>query len=367
MFLAGRCRPALIVGEQGLSPTTVVNAILTVNHIMKDSSKNANRIPYESLEQDHAVSAWSLPSIDQKKSRVFLTAKKEIERKSGTNNAAEEIVEDYSGRVKPKPLTAEGLQQLAEEAKKEARELGYKEGFEQGHTAGKTKGYKDGQDSAYKETKNQLNQEIASLSSIAENLLQPMQDQEAQLENVIVDMAMHFAQEILGQEIRHNPESLYRVIENALLALPAGAKNISVFLNESDAEIVDKYLPSNTRNWRVKVDKSLKSGGCKVETLESLVDYTTAARFERFIAHVQDRGELNDNDVAVVDSFRAEELPGVATSPEADVVPEPEESMDEIHPQATALLDEETTVPSGEVADDRHASGDHSEAPLHDK
>ncbi len=269
---------------------------------MTDKPKQANRIPYESVEEEGAVSGWALPSVENKKSRLVFSAKNDKKNK-GRSSRDGEIVEDYKGSVKPKPLTADDLQKLAEEAKKEAFDQGYQEGLAKGLAEGTQKGQKQGHNKAYQETKKLVTDEIKRMGEIASQLFIPMQDQEETLENIVVDMAMHFAQEIIAQEVRSSPQALLGIVNRALAALPAGSKNVSVYLNQADSELVDKYIPVAHREWRVHLDETVVSGGCRVQTHESLVDYTCEYRLAEYLKHMREQGNISEAEVAPVEAY----------------------------------------------------------------
>ncbi len=269
---------------------------------MTDKPKQANRIPYESVEEEGAVSGWSLPSVENKKSRLVFSAKNDKKNK-GRSSRDGEIVEDYKGSVKPKPLTADDLQKLAQEAKKEAFDQGYQEGLAKGLAEGTQKGQKQGHNKAYQETKKLVTDEIKRMGEIASQLFIPMRDQEEKLENIVVDMAVNFAQEIIAQEVQSSPQALLGIVNRAIAALPAGSKNISVYLNPSDSELVDKYLPIAHREWKIHIDEAIASGGCRVQTHESLVDYTCEHRLAEYLKYVREQGNITESEVAPVEVY----------------------------------------------------------------
>ncbi|VUD56415.1 Flagellar assembly protein FliH [Thalassocella blandensis] len=269
---------------------------------MTTKNKQSDRIPFESLTEDQPVVSWSLPEMHIEGKRVVRSAKKD--KQSQSKNNANELVEDYKGPVKPKPLTVDEIMKMAEEAKKEGYEQGYNEGLNKGLQDGQAKGLQDGKHQAYTENKQQLEDEIARLNQIGDALFQPMQEQDAQLEEIIVDMAMQFASELINSEIKQTPQHLFNVINQALAALPVGAKNIAVYLNEQDAILVQGNIPKQQRSWIIKVDNTIKTGGCRVETLETLIDYTVEKRLQDFLAQVKERGEVSEQDVPPVRAQR---------------------------------------------------------------
>ena len=258
---------------------------------MTDVSKQKNRISAEEVEQQGSVISWTLPRIN-KSGKIVKSAKRE--QKDNEKNSGI-VIEDYKGTVKPKPLTAEQLQQMADEAQKEGYDTGYREGLERGLTEGTTKGEKEGQARAYNERKKELVDHSERLSAIARNLLIPMQEQDQHLENVILEMATRFAEAIVKTEIKHSPPILQKLVHQVLDSLPVGAKNISVYLNQNDSELINRYLPPENRDWDIKVDESLTAGGCRVETDQSFIDFSIDNRLKSFIDEVQ-KQEISGQD-----------------------------------------------------------------------
>lgn len=227
--------------------------------------------------------------------RLVRTTKKDKNKKP--NDGQSELIEDYKGPVNPKPPTVEEVLKMGEEAKQEGYEQGYSEGLNKGMQEGQARGAQEGQKKAYNETKQELEDQNTRLKNICDSLFDPMQGQEQHIEAVIVDMAVQFAKQILDAEIQASPQYLFDIIHKALSALPVGAKNISVFLNEQDAILAQGQIPKQQRNWIIKVDNALQSGGCRVETLESLVDYTVETRLKQFLQQVQEKGDVGENQV----------------------------------------------------------------------
>lgn len=268
---------------------------------MSDPLKSADRIPFESLTDSVSVSNWSLPSIDHQ-GRVVKAGGKKQEK-------TDESIETVSRAKKPKPLTAEELQQIADEAKQEGYNEGYQEGSKIGLEDGLKKGTKLGQDKAYAETKKKLDDEYNRLRSISQNLMQPLGEQENALENIVIDMSIQLAKTLLQNEVKQSPEYLFDIVKHAISALPAGAKNILVYLNELDAELFNQVFPEATRSWGVVVDNSLESGGCKIETAESLVDYSVTTRLQQYLLEISEKDEKA--------AFPLEEIPSYIATPKA--------------------------------------------------
>ena len=262
---------------------------------MIDPSKQKNRIPSELITDVEGVQSWSLPSVGEKK-HVVTSPKKKPKPTKG------EIVEDYDQSA-PGPITAEQLKEITEQAHKEGYEAGYREGLNKGMKDGNAQGLKQGKEKAYKENHAQLTDEITRLKNIADALHDPMQQQDVKLENVILDMAYHFAQELIQAEIEQKPDKLASLINSVLTALPIGAKNISVSLNQKDADLIESHIPVSQRTWSVKLNPTLRSGGCLIDTQESFIDYSVEKRLESYLKEIQSHGEVQQDEVGSVHDY----------------------------------------------------------------
>lgn len=251
---------------------------------MSEKPKYNNRIPFEQLQDAEAVSPWSLPAVDSG-SRVYSAQKN---AKQSAQKHRDELIEDYQGTIKSRPLTADVLQKITEEAKQEGHERGYQEGLEKGLAEGLEQGRKSGHEKAFSETRGELEDAVKRLSSIADALLVPMREQTENLEKIVVDMAIHCAKALIDRELEQSPEWIENIIQKALSALPSGSENIMVYLSERDARLFDEYSPSGSRQWRVHADKKLQSGGCRVETTHSLVDYSVEHRLANYLQRVEE-------------------------------------------------------------------------------
>lgn len=266
---------------------------------MTDASKHPNRISGDSLGDAGQVSAWKLPTVG-KPGKVVRSAKREAgERKA----KVAESIEDVPAHKKPRPMTADELKKIADEAQQEGYADGFKEGMEKGLQQGEESGRAHGEQKAYAETRQQLDDRIQRLAQLADRLLNPFQQQEEAAEKLVVDLAMGLARHLLGEELAQRPEKLVGIVQKAIRALPIGAKNITVYVNEQDAALLEELIPAQHRNWQVREDDSLAQGGCRVETQDSLVDFSIEQRLADYLQQVMESsdetaaGSSTDDDV----------------------------------------------------------------------
>ena len=237
---------------------------------MSDGPKHSNRIPFEELD---AVSSWSIPSLDGG-GRVVPSAQREAQDKPRGKG---ERVEDVDP-ADLAPMTAEQLEMIAEQAEKEGREKGYKEGYEKGYSEGEGKGLKHGETKAYKEKKQELEEQIERFKHMAESLMEPLQMQEAAIENILLEMVMQISRHLINKELSEDPSSVFQLIDKAVASLPAGSSHLKIYLNPDDLEPAHEAFSAQQNEWRFIADPKLQRGGCRVESTESLVDYSVENR-----------------------------------------------------------------------------------------
>ena len=285
-------------------------------------NKFVNRIPFEEID---SAKVWSLPALNNGK--VVPSVKKPGSREDtkgrDDKKAGTEIIEDVPA-LKIKPLTAEQLQQIATQAEEEGRERGYQEGLQKGYAEGEKKGLVKGEQKAYSDLKATLDDQKNRFQQIADALLDPLATQDSRLENIVLDMAVRLAKHLLNRELTEDPSSLFHLVERAIGTLPAGAKNIRIFLHPDDVELAHEAFAHLGRNWMFYADPKMSRGGVRLETEQSLVDYSVEQRLRLMLEQANFLGDLDSGEeIPVADytppSAPAEPSPSVINEPDAPV------------------------------------------------
>lgn len=263
--------------------------------MIKKNTTNSeqNRTSDQNRKENESVSTWPLPSLTRKTRVVYSATRENAEKQK-------ESVEKVSRTQRPGQLTAQDINRISKEAEEEGYKIGYEEGYSKGEVQGEQKGLKSGEERAYRETKEKLESQSKVLQSIAERLFEPMSEQDDVLEDIILQLALHFSQQILQVEIENHPAKLKSLVSKVIKAVPAGSKNITIFLNPRDAELLQELLQLKEQHWPIEVDEMLSSGGCRVETRESIVDYSVEKRWQYFLEHVDtplEANEITDNQI----------------------------------------------------------------------
>jgi flagellar assembly protein FliH len=205
-----------------------------------------------------AFERWELPAMSEK-------------RKAVEDVAIEEVA----------PVTAEQIEQIQQQARKE--------GFEQGR--------RDGLQAARKEVDTTLQR----LEQIMQALAEPLQAVDEQVESELTQLAIAIARQIIRRELQSDPGQVIGVVRDALSALPSAARNVRIHLNPQDALLVrEKLVPADDAEmpWKVIDDIALTRGGCRIESATSRIDASVEKRLNSVITELMGGTRSIDDDNA---------------------------------------------------------------------
>lgn len=213
------------------------------------------RIP---ADQSRDFSNWTLPDVEV-----------------GGAAPKDKSADDPGNRVVARGLTAGQLEEITQQAQRE----GHAAGLDEGRSAGLAQGLEEGRAMARVE----LAKEIEQLKRVMNQLLEPIAAQQGEIEESLTRLALDIARAVLDRTPPLAASELLPVVRRAVRELPAGARNITVLLNPRQVELLqnDSEWPSA---WKLQADSRVDVGGCKVQTDQSLVDYSVELRFRQVAA-----------------------------------------------------------------------------------
>jgi len=239
--------------------------------------KLPNRIPAEMLDN---ISTWALPEIDSAGNVVSTAEKEERERQLEQQRRASEVVEEVDAeQMNFEPITAQQLQEITETAEKE----GYDQGHQQGYQAGHTEGYKAGQAQGAAEMREQLQAQQQRLQAVADALMKPIAPQDDAIEKALLDIVCTLTRSLVKRELLTDSGHILSVVQEAVAALPVGAKSLTLHLNPDDLVLIEDFAEEQQKDWQFIGDSNLLPGGCRIETRESLVDHSIEQRMETLL------------------------------------------------------------------------------------
>jgi len=150
----------------------------------------------------------------------------------------------------------------------------YQEGFERGRREGQEAG------------RQAMAEQAGKLEQLMCTLTRPFEELDRKVEEELLELVFVIVRQLVGNEIRENPEQIMTVVHKAVAVLPSASRNLQLHLHPEDAELVHKLLPASDSEtqWHIIEDLSVERGGCRVATDTSRVDATVAARLNNIIA-----------------------------------------------------------------------------------
>ena len=175
------------------------------------------------------------------------------------------------------PMTLEELESIRQEA--------YNEGF----ATGEKEGFHSTQLKVRQEAEVALAAKLASLEQLMANLLDPIADQDTQIERGVVLLVEHIARKVVQRELTTDSRQIGSVLRDALKLLPMGAQNVRIFINPQDFAQVKALRERHEETWRILEDDTLQAGGCRIETEHSRIDASIETRISLAMAKMYDQ------------------------------------------------------------------------------
>jgi len=175
------------------------------------------------------------------------------------------------------PLTLEELESIRQEA--------YNEGF----ATGEREGFHSTTLKVRQEAEVALAAKIAGLEQLMAHLLEPIAEQDTQIEKSLVDLVQHITKQVIQRELAIDSTQIEHVMREALKLLPLGVGNVRLYINPQDFEQVKALRERHEETWRIVEDEALLPGGCRVETEHSRIDATIETRVARVMDKLFDQ------------------------------------------------------------------------------
>lgn len=236
-----------------------------------------NRIPAEAVE---SATTWVIPPITEH-GRILSSAEKEArERRERLLRREKETIETIEIPEPEAPpqqgISAEEMQAIFDAAEKDGFEQGHKDGFAKGNA----EGYEAGRQQGLMEMRAQLVAEQQRFQKLANALLDPVNEQDSDIEHLLLDVICTLTQSVVQRELLTDSSHIIGLVKSAVDALPIGSKNIRICLNPDDLAAVETYAAEQQLAWSFFGDSELLPGGCRVETPESRVDFSVSSRLQ---------------------------------------------------------------------------------------
>lgn len=208
-----------------------------------------SRIPADASQQ---FANWKLPDV-------------------GTENSVR-AGRDPGDEIVARHLTARDLEAITQHA--------HEEGFEHGRQEGRDAGYAAGLAEGRLAARAELKEQVEKLQALMADLLEPIADQAAEIEQAMSQLVVEVAQAVLGREPVLPVAQILPVVRAAVRELPVGSRNITVVLHPDQLALL-RDCAEWPAAWALRADAAVEAGGCRVVCEHSVVDYTVGLRFRQ--------------------------------------------------------------------------------------
>jgi len=180
-----------------------------------------------------------------------------------------------------------------------------------------TRGYEAGMARAKAETQERiakLDTQVKQLDALLQLIGRPLQDLDAEVEKMLLDLALTVGKQLARRELRVDPAQVIAIMRESLELLPASAREIRVYLHPEDAAIVRERLtaPAEGRAWTIVEDPTLSRGGCTIRTENSQIDARFESRINTVIANALGEERAQDR---MADTATSDPTPAPQTEP----------------------------------------------------
>ena len=224
---------------------------------------------------------WALPSFDPE---VEAPAEPEPEPAAPPVEEPEQAQVEEVAVEDVKPLTLDEVEAIRQDA--------YNEGF----ATGEKDGFHAGQLKARQEADVALAGKVAQLEQVMGHLLEPIANQDQELEKALVSLVSQMARQVIQRELVTDSSQIRNVLREALKLLPMGASNVRIHINPQDFELVKALRERHEESWRILEDESLQPGGCRVETEHTRIDASVETRMAQALKQLfeQQRAQVSN-------------------------------------------------------------------------
>lgn len=156
----------------------------------------------------------------------------------------------------------------------------HEEGFARGHADGLAAGMAE------------MQQQAQRLRQLLEHCAQPLAQLDADVEAVLIELALRAARQLVQQEFEIDPARMAATVNEAVAALVVVPRELRVLLHPDDARLLKDTLvrPAEVTAWRIVPDPTLARGDCRIAGDSGWVDATLATRERSLVQALLDDG-----------------------------------------------------------------------------
>ncbi len=255
---------------------------------MTDLKKRDAPIPAESAEEARPwrLPFWTEPPVHTVEREPDPDAEK-VDAESADDNSPPNFPTAEELEAIRREAYNAGLEQGLVEGRQQGHKDGYDAGFAEGQADGQAKGFdagkKEGSTAGFQEGKALGSQEVTDeaqrLRQINATLTAALKERDAELPEVMLMLLTRLAEQVLEHELNSGADSIAQFVDKAIAALPSGETLAKVYVSEADSELLASHSVAN----KLLVDKTLNAGECRVESENTLVEYSVSESLQQTI------------------------------------------------------------------------------------
>ncbi|KEA64301.1 Flagellar assembly protein FliH [Marinobacterium lacunae] len=215
------------------------------------------------------ASSWRLPDMSESEHErlIALAQKRKPEPQPEVQVVEEEV---YAEK-----LTLSQWEEICEAARAEGLEQGRSEGL----AAGREEGFQQGLNQGLEEGRARIDEQVARLAAVVDQLQRPLEQQRSELESLLVTLVRQLSEAVVRAELRTRPDLLLETINEALSCIPPHAGAPVLSLHPDDCHLIEH--DAQQRGWELVADESVSPGGCVLQAGACRVDSSVETRFEQ--------------------------------------------------------------------------------------
>lgn len=209
-----------------------------------------------------------------------------------------------------KPLTAEEIEQIRQDAyeegfaqgKTDGFAKGEEEGLQQGHEKGLEQGQQDGYQAGLAQGQQEVNNLIARWNQLAYQLYHPLEKVDKVVEKQLLNLAVSLAESVIRQESKSNSDVLLNVLHEAVSSLPFNTEYAEIHMHPEDIALLREVYDDEAlveQKWIIKEEPGYQLGDVIVMTPNSLIDRSVKQRMrqtiDKFIAKAELDKEIDES------------------------------------------------------------------------
>ena len=256
-----------------------------------------------SREMLELLEEWAAPDVTEVKKEEF-TGKTNFMGIPIDQLYSETIKEEEVEEEEVKPLTAEEIEQIRQDAydegfaqgKEEGFAKGEEEGLQQGHEKGVEQGQQEGYQAGLAQGQGEVNALITRWNQLTHQLYHPIEKLDRVVEKQLINLAVSLAESVIRKESEANTDVLMSVLHEAVASLPFNTEFAEIHMHPTDIQLLQEVYDEEAiaeKKWILKEEPSYQLGDVIVMTPNSLIDRSVKQRMRQTIDTFISKAELN--------------------------------------------------------------------------